>query len=333
MNTIANIGKRCLSLSLALLILFSPGIPYGANYTWTQTDWSGGVDTSITPPSDTGVAQHPGDQTGWTKYYGQDPNVDSSAAGRISLSPFVSSWTQTTDADFTTGSRNNIRIVGTGVDAALTLNDYSLVLGDGADGDLIVDGTTIVLDGTKNYNSVTLRNGGIVTTGAAASLASPGNVRIATTSVPAGSGLTGDFYYIVTAVDRFGFETPRSPLSDTPTQGQNKISNSFTNLTPKVTWDAVTGGSGYRVYRKKATTTYSTDPYASPSLVCSISDPAITFCQDQLTTPLPGAPHLKTPPTPSATPSSTGGSLPDGTYYYVLTAIDYGGLETAKGSQ
>lgn len=60
--------KRVLFFVLALALIIIGSIyrhelkVIAASYTWTQTDWSGGASTSA-------AAIHPGDQSGWNKYY------------------------------------------------------------------------------------------------------------------------------------------------------------------------------------------------------------------------------------------------------------------------
>ncbi len=69
-------------------------------YGWVQTDWSGGASTTTT-------AAHPGDETGWTKYYSKDAVVSTATSGQISLSSTTATWTETADADFTAGTLTN----------------------------------------------------------------------------------------------------------------------------------------------------------------------------------------------------------------------------------
>lgn len=83
-----------------VIIFYQNYTARGAVYGWVQTDWSGGADTGDT-------AAHPGDETGWTKYYSKDEVVSTSTPGEISLASTTASWTETADADFSAGAFAN----------------------------------------------------------------------------------------------------------------------------------------------------------------------------------------------------------------------------------
>lgn len=321
------------AVALTLLMLPWPDISFAANYQWIQSDWSGGETTS---PVSHDPAQN--GQTLWDRYLSRDANVDTtSTPGQISLSPFPTSVTRTSDADFNSGILTNLEIVGTGASAYMKIRDYVLDVGNGADGDLVVDGTIasnstdglmhnasnpFIIDGTKKYANVTVQNGGVISSASPSLLSLPANVTV--TSLSGRDGPDGTFYYVVTAVDRFGFETPRSPSADGPS---NAITVSGNNA-PQISWSPVAGASGYRVYRRA----YYVSGYSSPALICSTT--TATTCVDTLATPQPGAPHLNvTPAFSTPTISCTGGTLANGTYYYAATAIDFGGVETTVGTQ
>ena len=74
-----------------------------STFSWTQTDWTGGVDGGSFP-------DHTDNKTNWTKYSA----VDSSMATTTSLSlvPTASSITETTDADFNAGDKSDSIYVG-----------------------------------------------------------------------------------------------------------------------------------------------------------------------------------------------------------------------------
>lgn len=339
-NILIDASRRLLALTLSLLVLAGPETLLAANYQWVQTDWSGGGDTQNT----TGHDPTQNGQTLWNRYYAKDPNL-STPTGQLSLSPLIASWTQTMDTDFNSGTRTNLQVVNSGELASLRISDFVLDRGTGSNGGLVVDGTTpssstdgiahgptnpLILDGIWNYTTVTVQNGGVISTSPAILLSSPTTVSIIRT--PGVNGPDGIFYYVVTAVDASGFETYRSPSADDPYQNKIDISGFFA---PQISWSPVAGASGYRVYRKTdPTSSYNVSPYSSPSLVCAISNPSVTTCLDTLATPAPGAPHLKFLPTPtSVTVSASGGALPDGVYYYAITAVDYWGFETTRGTQ
>ena len=312
---------RCLAIALALLMLPWTGIILAANYQWIQSDWSGGETTTTTghEPTQNG-------QTQWNKYTGKDANIDTSVSGQISLFPLSTSLTQTTDTDFNSGILTNLTIVGTGSAAYLKIKDYpALDVGTGADGDLVIDGTTypftnpFIIDMAKNYRNITVQNGGSISASGGVPLASPSNVII---SILSGTnGPDGNFYYVVTAVDPWGFQTVRSPSAD----GTSNFISVTGNNAPKITWATVSGATEYRVYRRTSTAS----GYASPALVCAT---AATECIDTKSTPDPKAPPISSITQPSAT-YSTGGSISAGTYYYALTAIDTWGFETTIGTQ
>ena len=176
----------------------------------------------------------------------------------------------------------------------------------------ISDGS-LVIDGENNYANITVQNCGSISASEGTLLTAPSNV---TTSIAAGGGPSGTVYYIVTAVDPVGFETARSAEKSIAANGR----------AVKVSWGAVTGAAGFRVYRRSSTGTYDT-----PSLVCSTSG---TSCIDNLVSPMAGGPPINAAlPTLSFVRSGTGGNILDDTYYYALTAVDASGHETTLGPQ
>lgn len=307
-----------------------------ANYQWTQSDWTGGSTTAATghDPAQNG-------QTLWNSYSSKDANADTlSTPGQISLSPVSGSWFQGTDTDFNSGTLTNMQVTGAGNAAFLKLRDYTLDLGTGADGDLVVDGTLagnstdgqvhgaanpFIIDVTKNYANVRVQSSGVISTTPAAPLPSPAGLTI--TQLSGVNGPDGTFYYVLTAVDSFGLETARSPSTDGTS---NRIIISGNNA-PQISWNPVTGAAGYRVYRTSTLNSYSSPSFIYDATICSTTTAAT--CVDTLITPLPGAPHLNSRPAISITTSCTGGSLANGTYYYAATAIDFLGFETTLGTQ
>jgi len=102
-------GKKTKYIITALLVLcvisgavvfYRSLIARSAVYGWVQTNWSGGADTGAT-------AAHPGDETGWTKYYSKDEVVSTSTPGEIKLASTTVSWTETANADFNAGTLDN----------------------------------------------------------------------------------------------------------------------------------------------------------------------------------------------------------------------------------
>jgi hypothetical protein len=77
-----------------------------ATFGWLQTDWSGGADTNA-------VATHTSNQSGWTKFFSKDANVDTSG-GEAKLTGSSAQWVDTSDTDFNAGSKTNTYVSGTG---------------------------------------------------------------------------------------------------------------------------------------------------------------------------------------------------------------------------
>ena len=81
-------------------VLYKALLTRGANFSWLQTDWSGGAST-------TAVARHPGDIDTWTKYSSKDPLLSTSTDGQLTLSSQTASTTDTATADFNAGTASN----------------------------------------------------------------------------------------------------------------------------------------------------------------------------------------------------------------------------------
>ena len=88
----------------SIIILSSVGFYFfnsqteGANFTWLQTDWSGGESTD--------TANHADNQTSWTKYFSKDSNINTTS-GELKLSSISGSISETSDEDFNAGTHNN----------------------------------------------------------------------------------------------------------------------------------------------------------------------------------------------------------------------------------
>jgi len=81
-------------LVVGFLIFYQVFISKGSSYNWIQSDWSGGADTGA-------VATHTDNQTGWTKFFSKDDNVDTTTTpGEITLIDSVTEDENTLDADF-----------------------------------------------------------------------------------------------------------------------------------------------------------------------------------------------------------------------------------------
>ena len=81
-------------------VLYKTLLTKGANFSWLQTDWSGGAST-------TAVASHASDQSSWTKYSSKDPLLSTSTDGQLTLSSQTASTTDTATADFNAGTASN----------------------------------------------------------------------------------------------------------------------------------------------------------------------------------------------------------------------------------
>ncbi|MEI7750280.1 MAG: FISUMP domain-containing protein [Candidatus Moraniibacteriota bacterium] len=83
-----------------------------ASFGWVQNNWSGGASTD--------VATHTDNQTGWTKFFSKDANVDTSG-GQVKLTGTSAVVVDTTDTDFNAGTKTNVATLGTGTGASVTL--------------------------------------------------------------------------------------------------------------------------------------------------------------------------------------------------------------------
>ncbi len=162
--------------------------------------------------------------------------------------------------------------------------------------------TATILDdvaGGQTYNTLT-RSGGVAWLPAA-----PG-ITTWIASATGGVLAAGTYYYVVTALGSVSGETiSSSEIAVTTTGSTSSIA---------ISWSAVPGASGYRVYR--GTTAGGESLYYAPGNVLSFTDTGF------------GVP----PTLVSATPSTTGGTLATGTYYYVVTALGTTG-ETLKSNE
>jgi hypothetical protein len=161
-------------------------------------------------------------------------------------------------------------------------------------------------------------------TGPAYTTASPPNTNTATIPAPvlaastaSGGNLTSGttLYYTLTALTALGETTASAEQSATPSGG---------NLSVSLTWSAITGATGYRIYR-------GTSPGSEPTLLATIaSGSATAFTDDGATlttayTPLTNTAYVTTP-TQTAPALAGGGSLTLATpYYWVITATTAAG--------
>lgn len=102
-------SSTCTSVIVALIVVqmfFGTGKSQGATFGWLQTDWSGGADTVTT-------ANHTSNQSGWTKFFSKDANVDVSN-GEAKIASTSNSVVTTTDADFNAFTKTQTYVSGSG---------------------------------------------------------------------------------------------------------------------------------------------------------------------------------------------------------------------------
>jgi alpha-tubulin suppressor-like RCC1 family protein len=131
-NKIAG-GGLILILLMIFQLSFLTKKTWAATYTWNQTDWSLGLDNNTFP-------NHANNQTGWTKYFSKDANIQTDS-GSITLSPSVGSVTQTSDGDFNVGTLTNVVTTGGGAVQLKIGDTMSITAGDSDTCALKTDGT------------------------------------------------------------------------------------------------------------------------------------------------------------------------------------------------
>ncbi|MDP1619812.1 MAG: hypothetical protein Q8M12_02335, partial [bacterium] len=122
--------------SLAGGMYFNSQKAQGVDFTFIQTDWSGGV-TDI-------VATHTDNQTGWIDFNQKDPGVSTAATG-ISLDPQAIGKMFSSSADFSSGTNSDTNVVG--------LDDAAVV-------ELLGNQVTQIASG--GYHTCALKNDGTV---------------------------------------------------------------------------------------------------------------------------------------------------------------------------
>ena len=154
------------------------------------------------------------------------------------------------------------------------------------------------------------------TTGIAAPVAS------GVTDAGASGALAGaTYYYEVTATTVVGETNPSNEVN-TAISSQHQA---------RIAWAAVTGATGYNVYR-------GTSTGAEKVLVGVLTDGTETAFHDTgpvntaVAPPTTNTATIAAPTQSATTPSASGGSLASGTYYYVVTAYTKAG-ETTKSNE
>ncbi|OGH90844.1 MAG: hypothetical protein A2507_01605, partial [Candidatus Magasanikbacteria bacterium RIFOXYD12_FULL_33_17] len=106
-----------LIVQFGIMVFYNNSNPvYTASYGWVSTDWSGSAST-------TAFASHNTDQNGWNKYFSKDNTINTTINGEITLGDInLSTYTQTTDNNFNSGSLNNLYVAN---------NSFSLLKDNG----------------------------------------------------------------------------------------------------------------------------------------------------------------------------------------------------------
>lgn len=204
----------------------------------------------------------------------------------------------------------------------------------GATGYKIYRGTATnaenVLVATVNSASATT----FTDTGETATVASPpgSNTAYVTTPVQSATSLAAGgtlseastYYYVVTATTALGETVKSNEQSATPAGGNDKA---------VLTWVAVTGATGYKIYRSTTAATYG-----ATSLLTTIGSGATVTYTDTgtaLTTGTPPGSSTAAIPVPTSSATSTattGGAVAAATWYYQVTAITAAG-ETSGATE
>lgn len=111
-GTIALIVISTLVIQLVLPVFKSKA----ATYAWTQEDFSGGESASYLAGGE--------NISNWTYYSSKDGEISADASG-ISLATASSSWTQTTSADFSAGTKTNVSESGGNLTVSSITQNYS----------------------------------------------------------------------------------------------------------------------------------------------------------------------------------------------------------------
>jgi hypothetical protein len=198
---------------------------------------------------------------------------------------------------------------------------------------------TTHVDPYSGYDAATLRGGTVWTDeGGSPAFAAPNYVGLAPpaantaavvpstlTQVPSGTGGTftaGTYYWKMTAVTAAGESTPG-----------NEITTTFSGSTSSnaLSWTQVTGATGYKIYR-------GTSTGGENVLVTTIgSGSTVTYTDTgtagtSATPPVVNTAAIAVPSGLGVSGSGTGGTLPAGTDYWVITALTAQG-ETTRSNE
>jgi hypothetical protein len=285
-------------------------IPSGAATTWTD---NGATATAATPPTtSTAVLSEPvlnapsvvagGALTAGTKYYYKltvlGGTGESDAPTEVSATPASTNlsvshaWTTITGA----AGYNLYRGTAPGAENVLVAT-----INDGTAAAFTDDGATLTTALVPVTNTATI----------------PPPIQTTPTAVTGGSLVSGTpYYYVITALTAAGETIASHEKTLTPSSGNLKI---------KLNWLAVTGATGYNIYR-----TLTPGIYGTPSFLATIGSGAtVTYTDDGTVALTTGAPPGNTAVIPAPALSNAtltfGGSLATVATYYVITALTAAG--------
>jgi hypothetical protein len=142
----------------------------------------------------------------------------------------------------------------------------------------------------------------------------------ATTSATGGTLAAATYYYKVTALTAAG---------ETVGSNEQSIATSGTTSSNVVTWAAVTGATGYRVYR--GTAAAGENIYYTAGNVTTFTDTGAASTAGS--TPVSNTATLPAPTQSAPMSSPLGGNLAAATYYYKITALNAAGETVASTEQ
>ncbi len=147
----------CTIITSSVLYFMMPGKDFikAATYSWNQSDWITGADIAA-------IATHTLNQTGWSKFYSKDANVNVGTAGEVKLTSTTSTIVDTDDADFNAGTQST----GLAAGGDFYVNSGNLYLKKAVGASCAVDDECV---GGINFSSIGCRDslcgGGFVVIG------------------------------------------------------------------------------------------------------------------------------------------------------------------------
>ncbi|OYV72164.1 MAG: hypothetical protein B7Z74_05985, partial [Deltaproteobacteria bacterium 21-66-5] len=185
----------------------------------------------------------------------------------------------------------------------------------------------VVKSGTTS--SFTDVGGGSVSSPPTAAILPATTLSAPTTSSTGGSLATGTYFYEIAVLTANG-----------ETKASNEQSIPVTGPTGEVTltWTAVPGATGYKIYRGTAAGQENLVVGTVPQLFDANGNPLPGSFTDiggseTLTPPISNSTRLSVPTQTAPVPATTGGALASGTYYYEITASTQSGETTPSNEQ